>query len=80
MSDSYQIVLPKKVIDYLTDQITEGSTIIPTSCGDGLMWIIKPAELTDFIVLVQWYEGQDDFSLVNLCDKAFNVLNREMNR
>lgn len=69
---------PKKLIDYLTKQEVEGSEIFTTKTEDGTMWIIKPNGLEQWLAIIEWYEGQDDFQLINLCGKAWERLKRTM--
>ena len=68
---------PQKLIDFLTEQEAEGNEIFTSRTEDGTMWIIKP-NAKQWLVLVEWYEGQDDFQYINLCGKAWERLKRTM--
>lgn len=67
---------PKKLVDYLTEQEAEGSTIITTHADDAATFFVIPTGLTEWVTVVQWYEGMRDFSLVNINGKAFSVLKK----
>jgi hypothetical protein len=70
---------PQKLIDFLADQDTEGHEIFTTQIVDGTMWIIPFHDLEEWVVVVTWYDGEEDFSLVNICGKAFDRLQMVMN-
>lgn len=74
-----QTKFPKKLQHYLMEQVHEGSTIIPTFGNDSYMFVIRPKDLKDFIVLIEWYEGEENFSMVNISGKVFHVLNQQLN-
>ena len=65
---------PEKLLEYLKEMEEEGNEIFTTQIHDGAMWIIPVEELENWIVLITWYEGNDDFNMVNLCDKAYDRL------
>lgn len=65
---------PNDLIEYLTEQESEGAEIFTTQCVDGTMWIIKPESLDRWYVLVTWYEGDNKFNMVNLCGKSVDRL------
>lgn len=60
---------PEKLTTFLNEQIYDSGNdvhaINDDQC-DGFTWIIIPKGLTNWIVLVQWYEGSDDFEIINL--------------
>jgi hypothetical protein len=69
---------PKDLIDYLTEQESEGNEIFTTTNEDGTVWFIIPNGLKKWIVMVERYEGQNKFSTVNICAKAFDRLHKIM--
>lgn len=68
--------LPEALQSFLNDNLDEGADISCTSAGDAIMWIIQPEVLSQFYVLVTWYEGSDEFSYINLTGKAVGKLSR----
>ena len=66
-----EYVYPASLIKYLKEQESEGYDITLTHTMDGSMWIIQPTILGEWLTLVEWYEGQDTFDVVNLCGRAF---------
>ena len=61
---------PQSLINFLTEQIQDGAEMITTHNMDSTLWIIKPSGLQNWYVLVEWMEGMDGFSLVNINGRA----------
>ena len=61
-------MFPEKLQQYLEDQTFEGNDIhvVNDSQCDGYTWVVIPKDLNQWVVLVQWYEGDDNFDLINL--------------
>ena len=71
---------PKRLIDYLTEMESEGHEIITTHVVEGTMWIIDCREqMEDWLILVQWYEGNEDFDTVNINGKGYHRLLKVLN-
>jgi len=70
---------PQKLIDYLTECESEGYEIHTTWGMDSVMWIIDPTDLENWYIIIEWCEGSDDFSLVNLTGKAYKMMERFIN-
>lgn len=69
---------PENLINFLTEQESEGSEIFTTSTEDSTMFIIKPENLDKWVVLIEWFEGSEEYSTVNIYGKAFDRLKRVM--
>lgn len=69
---------PIDLIEYLTEQESEGNEIFTTSTEDGTVWIIKFDGLDKWLGYIEWYEGQSEWTLVNICGKAFDRLHKLM--
>lgn len=65
---------PQSLIEYLQEQDAEGNEIFTSYTEDGTMFIVKPTGLENWIVVVEWYPGSDDFQIVNVSGKAFRRL------
>lgn len=65
---------PKDLIEYLTEEEAEGAEIFATQSEDATCWILKPSNLPDWYVVITWYEGQEDYSMVNITGKALKRL------
>lgn len=70
---------PEALIDYITQQESEGSEIITTHILDGTMWIITPQGLDKWIVLLTWYDGEESFTLTNISGKALDRVKMVIN-
>jgi hypothetical protein len=71
---------PSGLTDYLTEMESEGYEIITTHVEDGTLWIIDLREkLEDWLVLVQWYEGDKDFNAININSKGYHRLLKVFN-
>ena len=62
---------PEKLIEYLEECVSEDYDIFTTSAEDATCWIIKP-NLDKWYVVITWYEGEEDYSLINLTGKALD--------
>lgn len=76
--DPYKSQPPSKLYDYIYDSLEEGATITLTTHEDGYTWIIEPQLSTPWIVLVQWYHG-DDFTVSNINGNLFDNLQKIIN-
>ncbi len=68
--------LPEKLQNYINEQMFENSTIhmVNDKESDAFTWIIIPAVLKNWIILVQWYPGEDSFNIVNLQGATIDYL------
>ncbi len=69
---------PESLVDYLTDRSSEGCEIFTSYGADSTIWIIKEVALGEWIVLVEWYEGCEDYSCINITGAAFDRLHKVM--
>lgn len=70
--------LPQKLVEYLTEQMAEGSTITTTYNEDSVIFIVTYPDLESWVTVVEWADGQERFSLVNLNGEAFKRLPKIM--
>lgn len=72
--------LPKNLIAYLEDQMTEGNRILTTYGGDDVTFLITYPSLEQYVTIVQCYEFEDDgqYSHVNIEGNAFKELAKMM--
>lgn len=75
---SKTLELPKKLIQYLTDQMAEGNTITTTYNDESIIYIVTYSNLESYVTVVEWYEGQDDYDIVNINGEAFKKLPKIM--
>lgn len=68
--------IPKKLQDYLIEQASECADIIMTVSDDNIMWIIRPYNLEDWLVLVSWYPNQEDYQIVNITGMAYEKMRK----
>jgi hypothetical protein len=69
---------PQNLIDYLTEQESEGNEIFITHTNDAVAFIIPQKGLDKWVVYIEWYNGQDGFELVNITASAFDRLTKVM--
>jgi hypothetical protein len=69
-------VYPQALIDYLTEEEAEGKEIFITQIHDGTAFIIP--QFNEWIVYITWYKGDETYSLVNICGKAYKRLSKIM--
>lgn len=65
---------PQGLIDYLTEQESEGAEIFTTQSEDAACWIVKPANLPDWYVVISWYVDDSEYSMINITGKALKRL------
>ena len=72
---------PNDLVNFLVEQESDGNEIITTQIEDGTMWIIPQRGLSEWVIVITWYEGQKDYQMINVCGKGYkrlkNVLNGE---
>lgn len=68
------MVIPQGLRDYIDEQVSDGSEVIATTAEDGYTWIITESSLKNWVTVVQWYEGMETYSIVNITGKTFNTL------
>ena len=61
---------PKDLVDLIAEHESEGAEVFVTQNTDGTVFIIKPASLEKWYVLLEWYEGSQKFAHVNLAGKS----------
>lgn len=69
---------PKDLIDYLTEQEADGCEIFTTQSSDGAVWMVVPRGLDKWVVYIEWFQGENTYSMVNVCEKAFDRLKKVM--
>jgi hypothetical protein len=69
---------PQNLMDYLTEQEYDGNEIFITHTNDGVAFIIPQKSFHKWVVYIEWYNGQDDFELVNITASAFDRLGKVM--
>ena len=69
---------PQSLIDYLTEQESEGNEIFISQSQDAVSFIIPMKGLGKWITVIQWQEGLKDFSLVNITGTSFDRLYKTM--
>ena len=67
---------PKKLVDHLTDCESEGAEILITHGEDSTVFLVKYKGLEKWFSIIEWYEGQDGFTLVNVNGKAFHRVHK----
>ena len=68
--------IPQKLQDYLVEQASECADIIMTVSDDNIMWIIRPYNLEDWLVLVSWYPNQEDYQIMNITGMAYDKMRK----
>ena len=61
---------PQDLVDYLTEQESEGNEIFITQNDDSTIFIVVQKDLKDWYSIIEWYEGEDKYNHVNICGKA----------
>ena len=65
---------PQRLLDHLYEQDIEGSEVFTTYTEDGTMFIIKHKGLGKWLTVIEWFNGSDDFQLINVCGQGFKRL------
>ena len=65
---------PEKLMKYLTSSMKEGATITQCISGDSLFCVIQFPSLDRYITVASWYEGCDDYQLVNIEGGAYTLI------
>jgi hypothetical protein len=68
--------IPQKLQDYLVEQASECADITMTVSDDNIMWIIRPYNLEDWLVLVSWYPNQEDYQIMNITGMAYDKMRK----
>jgi hypothetical protein len=63
---------PKALTEYITEQESEGSEIFTTFSEDETIWLIVPKGLENWIIVVSWTPGFDEFFIVNITGRALD--------
>lgn len=61
---------PQGLIDFLTEQEAEGSETFTTQDDDSTIWIVTYPHLKEYVSILEWYQGEEAYSHVNLSGKA----------
>ena len=61
---------PQTLVDFLTEQEAGGSEIFTTQNDDSTIWIITYPHLNEYVSIIEWYQGEETYSHVNLSGKA----------
>lgn len=69
---------PEKLLDVIFEHIEDGSEVTTSQNEDTTLFIIRPASLDQWVVLVEWYDWSEDFSVTNVCAKAWDRLYKIM--
>lgn len=57
--------VPQSLTDYLLEQLEDGKKITSCTWTDGQAWIVECPNI-NWIILIQWVYGADDWGVVNL--------------
>ena len=71
--------IPQKLQDYLIEQASECADITMTVSEDDIVWIIRPYNLDDWLVLVSLYPNQEDYQIMNITGMAYNKMRMIIN-
>jgi|AntRauTorckE6833_2_1112554.scaffolds.fasta_scaffold01063_25 hypothetical protein len=69
---------PQNLIDFLTEQGSEGSEIFicQSSEADEVIFYIIPSSLENWLIICSWGVYMDDFSIINITGKAFDRMEK----
>lgn len=71
---------PEELYDLIYDMVDESGKATLTTHEDGYTWIIEPEMSQSWVVIIQWYVGDDDYSVVNINGNFLTELNTILDR
>lgn len=69
-------MFPKKLTDQIGEFIEEGYDVhvISDPAIDAYTWIVTPIDLDNWVIIVQWYAGNEGFEFINLQGRTLKYL------
>jgi hypothetical protein len=68
---------PTKLVEYLAEQDIDGKEVFTSQICDGTVWFI-PEPNMEWITIITWYDGEENFNMVNVTDKGLLRLHKIM--
>lgn len=70
--------MPEDLVDFLSEQIEQKSTMTFTKAVDSDVIIIRPSEILNYVIYVEWDSYCKTWSMVNIDGDAWDVLCKNM--